>query len=72
MAEGRQVYLYLYGDGVLCADTLASVDPSVSTYACFESCRQRGIGIDSPSITLCGLVTLAGLITACDRLEGFV
>lgn len=66
------MYLYLYGDGVLCAESLTSVDPSVSTYACFESCRQRGIGIDSAAITVCGLVTLAGLITACDRIEAFV
>ena len=72
VAEGRQVYLYLYDEGVLCAGILTSLDPSVTAYACFESCRQRGIGIESPSMILCGLVTLAGLIAACDRLEAFV
>jgi len=74
LACGDATYLYLYDEGVLLADCepvqrLAS--RGVPIYACFESCRRGRVEIRSETVLLSGLVSLAGLIAACDRLEAF-
>lgn len=69
--SGHSVYLYLYDQSVLLADRPDTTRLGVPTYACFESCRMRSVEVRSPTVVLCGLVTLAGLITASDRLEAF-
>ncbi|MEW6364275.1 MAG: hypothetical protein AB1714_06505 [Acidobacteriota bacterium] len=74
LARGDSTYLYLYDEGVLLADSVAVqslANRGAHVYACFESSRRRRVEIRSERVLLSGLVSLAGLIEGCDRLEAF-
>ncbi len=72
--SGKSAHLFFYGRGVRClteANLSALRAAGVAVYACFESLRRHGVGADPDSVTLCGLITLAGLIEASDSLDSY-
>jgi sulfur relay (sulfurtransferase) complex TusBCD TusD component (DsrE family) len=70
------VYLYLIDEGVKNLHDprlLELPQAGVKVFACAYGCQRHRVSTDTvaPGVTLCGLVVLATMITACDRFLAF-
>ncbi|MCP9440435.1 MAG: DsrE family protein [Nitrospira sp.] len=73
---GHDVYLYLIDEGVknLNSPSYRNLATSgVHMFACAYGCQQHHVSTADldPSISLCGLVVLSGLIDACEPFLSF-
>jgi predicted peroxiredoxin len=73
---GHEVYLYLIDEGVKNMRDLpykSLVQSGAKVFVCAYGCQQHHVSTESldSSISLCGLVVLAGIIDACEPFLSF-
>jgi sulfur relay (sulfurtransferase) complex TusBCD TusD component (DsrE family) len=76
LEAGHEVYLYLIDEGVKNMSNehyLALVRKGAKLFVCAYGCQQHQVATDTvdPSISLCGLVVLSGIMDACDPFLSF-
>jgi sulfur relay (sulfurtransferase) complex TusBCD TusD component (DsrE family) len=76
LEAGHEVYLYLIDEGVKNMHTpqyKALAQSGAKVFACAYGCQQHRVSTENldPSISLCGLVVLSGIIDACEPFLSF-
>jgi sulfur relay (sulfurtransferase) complex TusBCD TusD component (DsrE family) len=76
LEAGHEVYLYLIDEGVKNMSNehyLALARKGAKLFVCAYGCQQHQVATDTvdPSISLCGLVVLSGIMDACDPFLSF-
>lgn len=76
LEAGHEVYLYLIDEGVKNMHTppyRSLAHSGAKVFACAYGCQQHHVSTENldPSISLCGLVILSGIIDACEPFLAF-
>lgn len=76
LEAGHEVYLYLIDEGVKNMHSphyKALAQSGAKVFACAYGCQQHHVSTENldPSISLCGLVVLSGIIDACEPFLSF-
>ena len=76
LEAGHEVYLYLIDEGVKNVHTpyyQALARSGAKIFVCAYGCQQHHVSTENlnPSISLCGLVVLSGIIDACEPFLSF-